>query len=262
MDDRPDVADAGSLSGPPPEHEAETADRPDSATYLGHIDPSAPVSGHIPAAGQSGSIAAAPEHDWRAAAAAVMPLIRPAGTTGMPLAAADSAWLEAEATRSHSNQVIVDTGPAGLVVVYALPANGFDVIVNGDHLVSWRVDPATLRAAAMANLAAWSAAAPWSDEVDGERRVLSSETGDGWDASRILLPEVRRYIARELGVAGRVLIGVPERHLLVAAALHDGDSAFGPLFAEFVLGHADGAEEPIDRRVFELAGEELVARNA
>ena len=30
----------------------------------------------------------------------------------------------------------------------------------------------------------------WTDEVSGERRLLSSDTGDGWDAARILLPEV------------------------------------------------------------------------
>jgi hypothetical protein len=229
------------------------------AESLRPIDPDAPVSGHVRSVEHPGAIAASPEHDWSAASSLLMPLLRPAGTSGTPLGGVDTAWLESEANRAHSYQVIVDPGPAGLVVVYALPANGFDVIVNGDHLVSWHVDGPTLRDAALANLAAWSGTAPWSDEVDGQRRLLSSETGDGWDASRILLPEVRTLIGRELAAAGRVVVGVPERHLLVAASMAPGDSEFEAQFSAFVVERADAAEEPIDRLLFELRGGELMA---
>ena len=51
----------------------------------------------------------------------------------------------------------------------------------------------------MRNLAAWSASAPWTDEVSGERRLISSDTGNGWDAVRILLPEVTAHLTSELG---------------------------------------------------------------
>ena len=78
----------------------------------------------------------------------------------------------------------------------------------------------------MKNLADWSAGAAWTDEVSGERRLLSSDTGEGWDASRILLPEVVDRLSRELGSVGRVLIGLPERHLLVAGTLRPGDEEF------------------------------------
>ncbi len=98
----------------------------------------------------------------------------------------------------------------------------------------------------------------WTDEVSGARRLLSSDTGEGWDASRILLSEVREYLAREVGSAGRVLVGLPERHLLVAGSLAPGDDEFAALFAEFVREHSGGADEPIDRRVFELVGGDLV----
>ena len=59
-------------------------------------------------------------------------------------------------------------------------------------------------------------AAPWTDEVSGERRLISSDTGNGWDAARILLPEVVAHLVAELGPVGRILVGLPERHL------HDG----------------------------------------
>jgi hypothetical protein len=57
---------------------------------------------------------------------------------------------------------------------------------------------------------------------------------------------------------GRVLVGVPERHLLIAGTLRPGDEEFATLFAEFVVEHSGGADEPIDRRVFELVDGRLV----
>jgi uncharacterized protein YtpQ (UPF0354 family) len=139
-----------------------------------------------------------------------------------------------------------------------MAANGFDVLVNGDHLATWGVAVTDVQDAAIANLAAWSAQAPWTDEVSGDRRLVSSDTGDGNDAVRILLPDVRDHLAQELGGAGRVLIGLPERHLLLAGALRRGDEEFAALFAEFVVEHSGGADEPIDRRVFELVNGQLV----
>jgi hypothetical protein len=224
---------------------------------LSPIDDSAPVSGHVPAREATGSVAETPEHHWSAAAPLIYPTFRPVGTQGLRIDEVDARTLAEEAARSHS-QPLVDDGPAGLPVVYALHAGAFDVIVNGDHLLSWGVQPSDIQEAALANLSAWSATAAWSDEVSGDRRLLSSETGDGWDAVRILLPECREWLTRELEPSGRVLIGIPERHLLLAGALRAEDAEFAELFSEFVIEHSGGADEPIDRRVFELVGGRLV----
>jgi uncharacterized protein YtpQ (UPF0354 family) len=124
--------------------------------------------------------------------------------------------------------------------------------------LSWGVEVAAIQDAALRNLAAWSATAAWTDEVSGERRLISSDTGDGWDAARIILPDVRARLVAELGGAGRVLVGIPERHLLVAGALRPGDDEFAALFAEFVLESSGAADEPVDRRVFELVDTQLV----
>ena len=139
-----------------------------------------------------------------------------------------------------------------------MPATGFDVVVNGDHLASWGVPTTASRTPRSPTSRAWSANAPWTDEVSGDRRLLSSDTGEGSDAARVLLPEVREHLARELGATGRVLVGLPERHLLVAGTLRPDDTAFAALFAEFVLEQSGGADEPIDRRVFELVDGQLV----
>jgi hypothetical protein len=239
--------------------EATGALRDSAPDPLAPIDPDAPVSGHVPVApdAHAALIAESPEHDWTAASAILYPLLRPAGTQGLEVASIDAAALAADSSRSHS-QPLVDEGPAGLTVVYAMPGSGFDVIVNGDHLLSWGVSASAVQDAAMRNLATWSATAAWTDEVSGDRRLISSDTGDGWDASRILLPDVRDRLANELGGGSRILVGLPERHLLVAGALLPTDDEFAGLFAEFVLEASGGADEPVDRRVFELTDGRLV----
>jgi hypothetical protein len=224
---------------------------------LAPIDEAAPVSGHFVPPERQSSVIDAPEHDWAHAATVIYPAFRPVGTQGVHL---DDVNPEAAAMQTSRARVapLVDDGPAGLPVVYTLRATGFDVVVNTDHLLSWGVEPGDVQEAALRNLAAWSATAPWTDEVSGDRRLLSSDTGDGFDAARILLPDVRDHLRRELGPGCRILVGLPERHLLVAAALGQNDEDFGALFSDFVVEQSGGADEPIDRRVFELVDGQLV----
>ena len=232
--------------------------RDSAPDVLAPIDENAPVSGHtvvVPAPRPPVSLA--PEHDFSAAAPLIVPALRPVGTQGTPIGELRTDGSGSGLTQAHT-QPLIDEGPCGLPIVYTMAGGGFDVVVNGEHLLSWGVQAADLQDAAIANLAAWSATAPWSDETSGDRRLLSSETGEGNDAVRIVLPDVREHLARELGPTGRVLVGLPERHLLVAGALRQGDEEFAELFAEFVLEHSGGADEPIDRRVFELVDGQLV----
>lgn len=257
-----DPYEAGSDVGGGPTH--DLGDEPagllrDAAPdILSPIDASAPVSGHVPAPIASTSVADAPEHDWTLARDVVRPAFRPVGTHGLELESIDRQALLAQASKSHA-QPVIDRGPAGLPVVYVIPADGFEIVVNGDHVLSWGIEPGELQDAALRNLAAWSATAAWTEEVSGERRLISSDTGDGLDAVRILLPEVIDHLARELGMGARVLVGIPERHLLTAASLRPDDAEFGTLFSDFIVEHSGGADEPIDRRVFEIVDGRLVA---
>lgn len=200
------------------------------------------------------SIALSAEQSWEAASQLLYPLLRPAGSVGLRLDRLTNPAIGA----GHTHPLI-DDGPLDLVVAYALVAAGFDVLTTSDHVAAWGVTPAALRDAAHRNLAAWSRGAPWSEDADERRRVISSDTGDGWDTSRILLPEVRAHLERELGgPASRVLVGLPARHLLLAGSLRPEDPDFGPLFADFVLEYAGDSDEEIDRRVFELRQGRLV----
>jgi hypothetical protein len=238
FDDEP----AGALRDAPPD-------------VLSPIDENAPVSGHQPPPAADASPAAAPEHDWTAAAGHIYPVLRPAGTHGTMLAAVDEAELAQEGLKKHALPLI-DPGPADLAVAYALREPAYDVLVNADHLLAWGVGADQLRDTAMANLAAWSASAPWTDELSGDRRLLSSDTGEGSDAARILLEDVRHHLAGECGGTGRVLVALPDRDLLIAGSLSPGDGEFAAQFAAFVADVADDAHEPIDSGLFELAGEQ------
>ena len=209
----------------------------------------APGAASGPGSGPSPSgVSFAPEHDWSAAAALIFPVLRPVGTLGTVL---DS--LATPMSAAGDTQPVIDAGPVDLVVAYAISAAGFHVLANGDHVAAWSIPPAMLRETAFRNLAAWSARAPWSEEVAGRRRILSSDTGDGWDAARILLPEVTAHLGSTLGEGdARVLIGLPARYLLLAGALRPDDREFGLLFADFVRDYAEDSDEAIDLRVFEL----------
>ena len=237
--------------------ESPAAIRDSAPDYLAPIDESAPVSGHSPAPEATSSPVDAPEQDWGHAKALLYPAFRPVGTQGLEMASIDRLQLAAHSAQSHA-QPLIDEGLAGLPVVYTLDAGAYDIVVNGDHLLAWGVEPSEIQDAAMRNLAAWSATATWTDEVSGERRLISSDTGDGWDAARILLPEVIDHIVAELGSVGRILIGLPERHLLTAASLRPDDPDFAALFADFIVEQSGAADEPIDRRVFELVDGRLV----
>lgn len=250
-------SDVGSDHGRDFGDEPLPAIRDSAPDYLAPIDASAPVSGHSPAPLAASSAADAPEHDWTHARSLLYPAFRPVGTQGLEIATIDRQTLAAHASQSHA-QPLLDEGPAGLPIVYTIDAGAYDIVVNGDHLLAWGVDPSEVQDAAMHNLAAWSAGAPWTDEVSGERRLISSDTGDGWDSARILLPEVLDHLVAELGPVGRILIGLPERHLMTAASLRPDDADFASLFADFVIEHSGGADEPIDRRVFELVDRRLV----
>jgi uncharacterized protein YtpQ (UPF0354 family) len=203
----------------------------------------------------NGSASLEPEHDWAAASTTIFPVLRPTGTHGAPLDELDEARLAFEGTKQHALP-LVDQGPATLMVVYVLRKPAYDVVINADHLLGWGVGAEALRTTALGNLRAWSVAAPWSGENEGARRLVSSDTGDGGDAARILLPEVRSHLAGECGGPARVLVGLPDRDLLIAGSLQPGDGAFAEQFAAFVADIADGASEPIGSGLFEIVGDE------
>ena len=105
---------------------------------LSPIDESAPVSGHMPARTSTTSAVDSPEHDWKLARDLIRPAFREVGTKGLAMEDIQRETLAQHAMQSHA-QPLIDDGPAGLPVVYAIPAGGFYIVVNGDHLLSWGI---------------------------------------------------------------------------------------------------------------------------
>jgi hypothetical protein len=194
----------------------------------------------------------APEHDWAAASKLIRPALRPSGTAG-----SDGRDLRLPAGSSPARPIVA-AGPAGLPIVYVIPGTGFDVVVGVDHLLAWGVGVEQVHASAMSNLGLWSDGADWVDESNGSRRVLWSDAGEGMDAARILLPQVQERLISALGPAYRILIGLPERNLLIAAGLTEDDAEFAAMFAAFVADRARTADDPVDGRIFELTDGQLV----
>jgi hypothetical protein len=216
------------------------------------------ISGHAPPPEPGDAFRAqseAPEHDWSAASGHVFPALRPAGTQGVQLSELDQSQLATEGTKKHA-LALLDPGPADLSVAYVLRTPAFDVVINADHLLTWAISAETLRETAIRNLLAWSETAPWTDELSDGRHLLSSDTGDGGDAARILLPEARHHIAGACGGPARILVALPDRDLLIAGSLNPGDTEFAGQLQAFVLEVLDDAHEPIDRRLFELVGDQ------
>ena len=130
--------------------------------------------------------------------------------------------LAAHGRQSHA-QPLLDDGPAGLPVVYTIDAGAYDIVVNGDHLLSWGVEPAEIQDAAMRNLGRWSA----TRAVDRRdlRRPPADQLGHRRRLGRRPDPAARgRRAPRRASSAphGRILIGLPERHLLTAGLAAPG----------------------------------------
>jgi len=199
------------------------------------------------------AISRSSEHDWSAAAPVVMPILRPPGAAGLDAGGLDRVGLLLS-RGAASGLTLHWPGPLGSPIAVVIPGDGYDALVNPEHLVSWDVEPREVLSTALANLATWSNSTPWEEETSGTRRLLVSDSGERWDAARILLLEVCVFLERELGKDVRVLVGIPSRHLLVAGALAADDPAFADDFQAFVAAEAEGADEPIDGRIFELVG--------
>src|SRR3990170_3804385 len=135
---------------------------------LSPIDDTAPVSGHVPPPRSSTSVVDSPEQNWTLARDVIRPAFRPVGTQGLAIEDVHRDTLAQHAMQSHA-QPVLDAGPAGLPVVYTIPAGGFDIVVNGDHLLSWGIEAVELQDAALRNLASWAASAPWTTEESGDR---------------------------------------------------------------------------------------------
>jgi hypothetical protein len=101
---------------------------------------------------------------------------------------------------------------SGLIVAFVHDGEKSYRFVAREDLERWGVDLATLRATAFENLERASRDIPVGAS-EGENRLLAIELGDGYDATRLLLPGFRRFAAGKLGEP--FLAAIPNRDVLV-----------------------------------------------
>ena len=171
---------------------------------------------------------ACPEHDWDAAQAAPDP--------APPARSAPSACASADVDRAALALNTFEPHPAapGRWPVRACPSCTRS---RRPASTSWSTastscrgasTPAEIEAAAMANLAAWSASADWTDEELGPRRLPRRTTATGRTPHGSCCPRSAPISPAALRPGGRpILVGLPDRHLLVAGVSSAGDAEFG-----------------------------------
>ena len=260
-----DLREAGAMSGAttardlgdePPGRIRDAA--PD---YLAPIDESAPVSGHI--AGARRRPRRPPTRPSTTGSARAACSIRPSGRSGRRgsrsrrSTATRSPRTRARATPSRCSTRVP---PACRSSTPSTPAS-FDIVVNGDHLlvVGRRAGRDPGRRDAQPRPPG-RRRAPWTDEVSGERRLdqLRHRATAGTPRGSCC-PRSSPTSSRSSAPFGRILDRHPgaapaDRRPRCARATTD----FAALFAEFIVEQSGGADEPIDRRVFELVDGRLV----
>lgn len=144
-----------------------------------------------------------------------------------------------------------------LLVVYVLNEDGSVGYVNERHLRTWNVTEAELHERALENLRnkAWT---PYPGVLGaGKGALLILNRRDGYDAARVLLPEL--FAEFQARVPGTMVIGIPNRDFLIAFS--DADQrVFAQVVAQ-IEADARAQAHPLTAQLFTFNGGELVVYN-
>jgi uncharacterized protein YtpQ (UPF0354 family) len=104
---------------------------------------------------------------------------------------------------------------ADLMVTYVIDEERSVAYINEDHLDRWRVSVQDLHERSLENLRRRTLdQVQYTAVGEGEQRLFIFNSGDGYDATRLLLADVLADWAREL--PGQLVIGIPNRDFLIA----------------------------------------------
>lgn len=141
---------------------------------------------------------------WDEAKGRVLPLIKP-----------DEYFHAIPDADVRENLVTFDAAN-GLRVVIVLDSEQTMRSVKKDELQGWGISMDQIRETALKNLATLTAPL-WPEAVAnaGQRGSFEFMTNDGYDASRIMLPDLYERVSRSLGCS-RIIVTIPTRDILVA----------------------------------------------
>jgi uncharacterized protein YtpQ (UPF0354 family) len=103
---------------------------------------------------------------------------------------------------------------ADLMIAYVIDEERSVAYINEEHLDRWNVSAHDLHEHSLENLRRRTEQVKYTTVGAGEQQLFIFNSGDGYDASRLLLSEVLAEWAR--AVPGNLVIGIPNRDFLIA----------------------------------------------
>jgi uncharacterized protein YtpQ (UPF0354 family) len=141
--------------------------------------------------------------------------------------------------RGYAAEPAVREFPAGLRVIYAFEGEGEFLVVTTGDLERWGTAVAELDRQAVANLARQTRR---EEELLCEGDLCGWASGDGYDATRLIVPALRSEIVREIGPA---VYAVPREDVFVALPRRLGERIRARVLRDFTT-----APNPISPELF------------
>ena len=140
-----------------------------------------------------------------------------------------------------------------LDVIYAVQADHYFTVVTKDDLARWGPSVGEVDSLALSNLEKQTnKEQKLLCEPSGGQKLCGWASGDGYDASRMLVPGLRRQIVKELG--GPAVYAVPLESVFVALTRNYAPLIRGKVLQEFTAG-----ENPLSPDLFVERNGQLVA---
>jgi uncharacterized protein YtpQ (UPF0354 family) len=150
--------------------------------------------------------------------------------------------------------------PGRLAVVYAVDAEDAFTLVRPEDVERWGTTLAELHELAVDNLLArTNEDEPLLCEPSGGQTLCGWASSDGYDAARLVVPELRDQIVKELG--GPAAYAVPMENVFIALALDvlEGGNT-EELFRIKLQRDFQTSDDPLSPEVFVERGGEVVLR--
>jgi uncharacterized protein YtpQ (UPF0354 family) len=140
-----------------------------------------------------------------------------------------------------------------LDVVYAVQGERFFTVATKDDLQRWGKSTGDIHSLALSNLEKQTnAEQKLLCEPSGGQKLCGWASGDGYDATRMLVPGLRRQIVKELG--GPAVYAVPLESVFVALTRNYAPVIKGNVLQQFTTG-----KNPLSPELFEERNGRLVA---
>jgi uncharacterized protein YtpQ (UPF0354 family) len=137
--------------------------------------------------------------------------------------------------------------PGNLLVAYAVQRPDSFMVVTGTDVARWKRTLGEIHGLAVANIVRETKR---HQPLTCEGKLCGWASGDGYDAARMIAPELRREIVRKIGSAA---FAVPSESIFVALPIKFANRIRGKVTHDFVTG-----SNPVSPDIFVERGGKLV----